>query len=156
VIIVWGGTRNVSKNESNKGLTEIRKFMENNKNTNIMIIHLPTRLDLEPMSCINQKAKVFNRKLDKYSKGFEHISVVGIKWDKEHHTKHGLHLNKKGKELLTNRLVMDIKDLFEKSQSTPIVMTGPVEENKAKLQMGKGTKRSRVSTSQTKGNRVTL
>jgi hypothetical protein len=60
VIIVWGETRNVSKDESNKGLTEIRKFMENNKNTNIMIIHLPTRLDLEPMSCINQETKVFN------------------------------------------------------------------------------------------------
>jgi hypothetical protein len=83
-------------------------------------------------------------------------SVVGIKWDKENHTKHGLHLNKKGKELLTNRLVMDIKDLFQKSQSTPIVMTGPAEENKVKLQMGKGTKRSRVSTSQSKGKQSNL
>jgi hypothetical protein len=94
VVIIWSGMKDVGRNESNKGLTEIRKFMENNKNTNIMVINLPMRQNLEPTSCVNQETKVCNRKLGKYMKCFEHTSVVEIKWDKEHHTRHGLHLNK--------------------------------------------------------------
>jgi hypothetical protein len=56
-------------------------------------------------------------------KGFNHTSVVEIKWDREHHTRHGLHLNKKGKDLLMNRLVTDIKGLCAKTQRTPIIMS---------------------------------
>jgi hypothetical protein len=88
-----------------------------------MVINLPTRQDLEPTSCVNQETKAFNRKLDKYMKGFNHISVVEMKWDREHHTRQGLHLNKKGKDLLMNGLVTDIKGLFVKTQRTPIIMS---------------------------------
>jgi hypothetical protein len=52
-VTVWGGSKGVSRNESTKGLTEIRKI--NNKN--IMVINLPTRQDVEPTSCVNQELK---------------------------------------------------------------------------------------------------
>jgi hypothetical protein len=47
---------------------------------------------------------------------------VDIKLDREHHTRHGLHLNKKGTELVTNQLVIDMKGLFVKTQRTSIAM----------------------------------
>jgi hypothetical protein len=122
LVIVWGGTKDVSRNESTEGLTEIGNFVKKNKNTNIRVINLPTRQDLEPTSCVNQEIKVFNRKLGKYMKSFDHASVVDIQLDREHHTRHGLHLNKKGKELVTNQLVIDMKGLSVKIQRTPIAM----------------------------------
>jgi hypothetical protein len=94
LVIVWGRPKDVSRNESTKGVTEIRNFVKKNKNTNIRVINLPTRQDLGPTSCVNQDIKVFNRKLGKYMKSSDHTSVVDIKLDREHHTRHGLHLNK--------------------------------------------------------------
>jgi hypothetical protein len=86
----------------------------------------------------NQETKVYNRKLGKYVKIFEHTSIVGIKWGKEHHTRHGLHLNKKGKELLMNRLEMDIRNLFMKKQRTPIAISWPEgQEGKSQRNISK-------------------
>jgi RNase H-fold protein (predicted Holliday junction resolvase) len=161
VVIIWGGMKDVGRNESNKELTEIRNFMENN-NTYTMVINLPTRQDLEPTSCVSQETKVFNRKLGKYIKCFEHTSVVEIKWDKEHHTRHGLHLNKKGKKLLTNRLVTNIKDLFLKIQRTPILMTwsegqeGKLQRETTKVEDKGASKMSRELTNQSKGKPTIL
>jgi hypothetical protein len=91
-------------------------------------------------------------------KSFEHTSIVGIRWGKEHHTRHGLHLNKKGKELLMNR--MDIKNLFLKIQRIPIVTAWP-EGQEGKIQRDilksevKGvSKRSKESTIQSNGKQT--
>jgi hypothetical protein len=44
VLIVSGGTKDVSKNETEKGLTQIRKFVRENSHTNVMVINLPDRI----------------------------------------------------------------------------------------------------------------
>jgi hypothetical protein len=43
VVIVWGATKNISKIESTKGLSQIRSSVRINKNTNIMVMNLPKR-----------------------------------------------------------------------------------------------------------------
>jgi hypothetical protein len=73
-----------------------------------------------PLSCVNQEIKVFNTKLGKYMKSFDHASSVEVKFDRKHYTRHGLHLNKKGKELATNWLVTVIKGTFVKNKRIPI------------------------------------
>jgi hypothetical protein len=37
VIVVWGSTNNIGKNESSKGLSQISSFMKNRGYTNILI-----------------------------------------------------------------------------------------------------------------------
>lgn len=64
-VIVCGGTNNISKNESNKGLRYVTQFVQNKRNTNVIIINAPHRFDLEESSCVNKEVKVFNRKLKK-------------------------------------------------------------------------------------------
>jgi hypothetical protein len=54
---------------------------------------------------VNSEIKSFNRKLFKLTKIFSHVSVVEIDNDRLLFTKHGLHLNDLGKELLSNKLV---------------------------------------------------
>jgi hypothetical protein len=66
VIVVWGGTNDIGKNESAKGLSHISSFVKNRGHTNIVIMNAPTDMighDVDTTSCINNEVKVFNRKL---------------------------------------------------------------------------------------------
>jgi hypothetical protein len=62
ILIIWGGTKDVSKNESQKGLLCIQKFVQTNLNTNVFVLNLPKRWDLEDQSCMNKETMKFNRK----------------------------------------------------------------------------------------------
>ncbi|PNF27502.1 hypothetical protein B7P43_G04277 [Cryptotermes secundus] len=109
ILIIWGGTRDVSKNETQKGLLGIRKFIQTNLNTNVFVLSLPKRWDLEDQSCVNKEISQFNRKLSKYLKPFDHARYIEVKCDRKCHTRHGLHLNARGKEYIAKQLVMFIK-----------------------------------------------
>jgi hypothetical protein len=109
VLIIWGGTKYVSKNESRTGLLCIRKFIQMNLNTNVHVLSLPKRWDLEDQSCVNKENMNFNRKLSKYLKSFEHVHYIEVKYDRKYQTIHGLHLNAKGKEYVAIELVNFIK-----------------------------------------------
>jgi hypothetical protein len=97
MVVVWGGMRDVSRNEAIVGVSHIRKFVEKYNNTNVLEMELPDRCDLSASSCVNVQCKSFNRKLRKYMQPFKHASVVEIYCNRDHYTRHGLHLNHKGK-----------------------------------------------------------
>ncbi|PNF33016.1 hypothetical protein B7P43_G16371 [Cryptotermes secundus] len=122
VVIVWGGTNDVSRNETDKGLIEIRNFVIDNAHTNVLVVNLPNRMDLEATSCVNQEIKVFNRKLRKYMKVFDYASTLEIKFERDQYTRHGLHLNTKGKDLAAKLLKSTINNIFNVSKVTPITM----------------------------------
>jgi hypothetical protein len=63
VLVVWGGTRDVGRNETAKGLHQIRNIVDNHSQINIIIMSVPHRHDLEANSCVNQEVNVCNRKL---------------------------------------------------------------------------------------------
>ena len=65
VVVVWGGTKDISKNESNIGLKHIKKFALNLKHTNVIVMTAPHRYDLHTSSCINKETQMYNRKLQK-------------------------------------------------------------------------------------------
>ena len=60
MVIVCGGVNNISKNESIKGLKHTTQFMQNRRNTNVIIMNAPHRFDLEELLCVNKEIKVFN------------------------------------------------------------------------------------------------
>jgi hypothetical protein len=62
VVVVSGGTRDVGRNKTEKGLHQIKNFVKNKK-TNVIVMSVPCRYDLEPKSCVNDEVKVCNRKL---------------------------------------------------------------------------------------------
>jgi RNase H-fold protein (predicted Holliday junction resolvase) len=120
--IVCGGTNNISKNESNKGLRQVTHFVQNKKNTNVIIMNAPHRFDLEESSCVNKEVKVFNRKLSKIMKRYNHIKVIDISAKTDHYTQHGLHMNKTGKEWITRKTADIINKLFTNSKPAPITL----------------------------------
>ena len=120
IVIVCGGTNNISKNESNTGLRHVTHFVQNKRNTNVVIMDAPHRFDLEESSCVNKEVKVFNRKLNKVMKRYNHIKVIDTSAKRDHYTQHGLHMNKTGKEWITRKAADIINKLFANSKPAHI------------------------------------
>ena len=110
-VVVWGGTNDISKNESNSGLKYLRKFALHNKHTNIIAVAPPHRYDLPDFSCVNQEAQVFKRKLHKQLRDMQHIHIVDVNLTRDEFTWHGLHLNYLGKERIAKTIEQSINTL---------------------------------------------
>ncbi|PNF38678.1 hypothetical protein B7P43_G18384, partial [Cryptotermes secundus] len=92
VIVFSGGTKETGKNDSREALRNILNFIKTNSHTNIVLLNIPHRYDLENWSCVNDEIKVFNRKLVKCTTAL--------------FTRHGLHLNKMGKNVLVRNIAL--------------------------------------------------
>jgi len=58
---------------------------------------VPCRYDLDPKLCVKDEVKVYNRKLKKHLKVFDNTCVREVNFNRDLFTKHGLHMNQKGK-----------------------------------------------------------
>jgi hypothetical protein len=121
-VVVWGGIRDISRNESQKCLGRIKKFVERHSQTNILVVNLPNRFDLDAHSCVNNEVNAFNRKLGKHMKSFQNTTTIKVTSDRNHFTKHGLHLNRKRKEQAAKTIANSIKEIFKLQKKDPIKM----------------------------------
>jgi len=122
VVIIWGGSNDISKNNTKVAINQLCKFVEEKKNVNLVILKAPQRHDLMPSSCVNSEVLRFNRQIEKRMKTYRNVKVLDTALDRKYFTTHGQHLNSSGKELISNKLSMVIKEMFVKKQSTPIRM----------------------------------
>jgi hypothetical protein len=97
-LIIWGGVKEVCKNESQKCIKQISKFVQSNLNMNVIVLNLPKRRDLIDQSCVNKEIDSYNRRLGKHLKVFDCVHYLVINYDRKFHTSHGMHLNTEGKE----------------------------------------------------------
>jgi hypothetical protein len=119
---VWGGSRDVGKNEMGKGLHQIKNFVTNHTQTNVIVMSVPCRYDLDPKSCVNDEVKVYNRKLQKHLKVFGNTCVIKVDFNRDLFTRHGLHMNSKGKGHITKKILKAIKVMLNEKKSDPITM----------------------------------
>jgi hypothetical protein len=68
VVVVWGGTRDMGRNETTGGVNQLKDFFKKNNHTNIIQTCVPHRYYLYANSCVNKEVEVFNRKLGKLVK----------------------------------------------------------------------------------------
>ena len=68
VVIVWGGSRDVGKNEAK----------QMNKHTNIILMEVPHRHDLIQYSCVNKELEKYNSKMKKHTKVHENTEVIKV------------------------------------------------------------------------------
>jgi hypothetical protein len=122
VCIVWGSPHDVGRYESNIGIRALKDFVNTHEHTNVFVINVPHRYDLAPTSCVNHEVKAFNRNLGKQKKVHKNLSVINVDLEREIYTRHGLHLNPKGKEQIANNVISVIKDLFHIKKAIPLAM----------------------------------
>jgi hypothetical protein len=82
-VVFWGGTSDVSKNNSHGGLKHIVNFVENNSHMNIILVSVPRQYDLSDWSCVNSEVKTFNRKLVKHMNPYKHVTVLKVDLKRE-------------------------------------------------------------------------
>jgi hypothetical protein len=93
-------------------------FIKRVSHTKVVLLTVPYRHNLKgPNITLNDEISNLNRKLLKLKKLFPHISVVEINEKRHLYTKHGLHLNRLGKEILSLNLAHHIFSLIEKENN---------------------------------------
>jgi len=96
--------------------------VQNRSNTNVIIINGPNRYDLEETSCMNKEVKVYNRKLNNIKRRYNYTEVTDMSADRDHYTKHGLHMNGIDKDWLARRIANTINKLFVNHKLAPIIL----------------------------------
>jgi hypothetical protein len=114
IIVFWGGTNNVSKNNFQVGLKHITNFVKVNSRTNIILMSVSHQHYLPVWSCVNSEVKAFNRKLVKVMKPHKHVIVVKVDLDRKPFTRHGLHMNNSGKEKIMLKIAHVATKIFLK------------------------------------------
>jgi RNase H-fold protein (predicted Holliday junction resolvase) len=107
VVVIWGGTLDIGRNKSKKTLQQIRNFVQNHNQTNVIVMSAPYRHDLDSYSCVNKEVTVYNKKLKKYIKIFDNTQIVEVDPQREIYTRHGLHMNQNGKEQMAKKNCTD-------------------------------------------------
>jgi hypothetical protein len=105
-----------------KGLKHLSDFVNQRKNTNVMIVTVPHRHDLLITSCINNEVQNFKRKLHKIMKNKDNLSLLEHENNREDFTQHGLHLNATGKHEVVKLRSLNISQMFEVKKKHPVIL----------------------------------
>ena len=97
LIIFLDGTKDISRNERKKGLCSLKVFTQRITNTKLILLETLHRYDLPPSSCVKAEVKLYNKKLQSLMSTSNHVKVLNTFTERRHHTRHRVHLNKKGR-----------------------------------------------------------
>jgi len=101
-------------------LKNVNEFVKGNKETNIVLINAPHRHDLIPESCVNKVVVKFNRQMEKIVQLHPNVHILEANIDRNYFTRHGMHLNHKGKDLYSQQLATIVQKVCSKEQMVPI------------------------------------
>jgi lysophospholipase L1-like esterase len=134
VIVLNGGANDIDKHSNNmKGaLVQMTQFMQKYNNTNITVVDIPHRHELDKAAMTNLDIQAFNRKLNKITKSFRHVTLVETDPNMKYFTLHGMHLNKEGKEWLSKQTATHILKSVTNIRLEPVIIlnwnVGPTDE----------------------------
>jgi hypothetical protein len=146
LLIFYGGTRDISRNETSRGLKALTAFAHRTTYINVILLEAPHRHDLPPSSCVNTEVNRFNKRLHSLATNFNHVKVLSVPIERRFHTNHGLHLNKKGKDRIASNLIKEIRNLHLPDKSTPPIMLPWRDINKNASQLALGNQESPVTS----------
>jgi hypothetical protein len=99
---------------------------------------IPHRFDLHENSCVNKEIEVFNSKLGKLVKAFRYAALIKPDSDREVFTRHGQHMNNKGKDLVLKKIMSALRHVLDKKEiEEPVIMTWKEEEDRVITLQGK-------------------
>jgi hypothetical protein len=102
ILIYFGGSNDIAKNNSSRGLKLMHHYLIKNCHTKIIILEVPPRYDLMEASIIKEEVKIHNRKLNSFTSKYRHTSVMQLDLAREDFTRHDLRLRNAGKDKLVS------------------------------------------------------
>ena len=124
VIVINGKANDIGskRNQTNKVSVKMAQFMQKHSNSNIIVVNIPHRYDLDRNSVSNLETHAVNRKLIKMAKVFSHVAIVETDLNRKYFTRHGMHLNKSGKEWLSKLIATQICRLVNSNnKAVPVI-----------------------------------
>ena len=153
VVVVWGGSNDIARNNSKKGIKNMLECVMNANNTNVIVMSAPPRYDLTRDSCVNREVDSFNEKLGKRLKRFDKVEMIEVIKERACYTKHGQHLNTRGKEVMAKKIAATIERVLNKKVE-PISMewgNGIVTRNQGQQALQEKTMHN-LEDNENKGN----
>ena len=114
IVVLCGGSNDVAKNISVLGVEHIRDIVVSASHTNVIQLSAFHRHDLSNESCVNNEVKVFNNKLRRRLGRFKNVQLIEVPSERELYTKHGQHLNWRGKETMANEIALSIEKVLKR------------------------------------------
>jgi hypothetical protein len=119
-LILWAGANDISRNNTKEAQKSLTKFMNENNKVNIVLINSPQRHDLSLSSCVNNEVVKFNRQIKEIVKLYTNVELLEVDLQRKHFTRHGQHLNYRGKERVALELAKTIDQILNKVKTTPV------------------------------------
>jgi hypothetical protein len=121
LIVICSGPNEHEINEFSLTFQNTSNFIKASNHTNIILINIPFRYDLRNSTSVNE-VSTLNRKLKKLVQVSPHTKFLETDNNRNLFTKHGLHLNKLGKQLVTCQIASLIHLVFEQKTFSPIIL----------------------------------
>jgi hypothetical protein len=107
-VVIAGGANDIDKSNVtiNEIIVPMTHFIQKYASTNVIIVNIPHRYDLENVitpNNTNRNIQSYIAKLKDVLILFTNVTVVETCTNRSHFTKHGFHLNNSGKEWMQNR-----------------------------------------------------
>jgi hypothetical protein len=104
-----GGSNDIAKNNPTVGMRHLLDFVINATHTDVIVMSAPHRHDLMSNSCVSKEREKFNRKLRLRLERLGRVEMIDVVNDRNLYTRHGQHLNTKGKETMAKKIASTIE-----------------------------------------------
>ena len=125
-MIIWGGSNDVNKNETNVGLKHLRHLVANRNKTSNVVVTACHRYDLHETSYINKEIQIFNRKMGKI---MDNMTIIKTNLNRDDLKQHGLYLNTSDKERMRELIGKHISHLISKKKEVPSLLKWKENQN---------------------------
>jgi hypothetical protein len=122
VLVFIGGSNNINDDTPAREQWHISQFINRNIQTNIVLLTIPYHYDQTVNAYINEKIMEVNRKIGKCTRFNKHVTILETPQDRGYYTRHELHLNGRGKEIICRQLASVIDGLFQPIEVIPITL----------------------------------
>lgn len=105
-LVIMCGTNDVARNEAEEAVNSIRATLDQVKRNKVFLIDIPHRHDLVHWSCVNNEIQKTNSILKDLSQNYKNVTLIeASQAERHHHTRHGMHLNTRGKKWLAGQII---------------------------------------------------
>jgi hypothetical protein len=121
IVVLWGDSNDVARNNSVVGMKHILDLLINSSHTNLILLSVSHRHNLISDSCVNREVEAFSSSSRNRLKCFGKVKLVDVINEREFYTRHGQNLNSRGKESMASKIAWTIERIMRK-KADPISM----------------------------------